>query len=298
MTEEQQFIRDRAEATGNVQVELIAKWVWSEKPTAQWKIDVAAVDAREREVGKKEAAVLAARGDLDVQLIELHDRDVQMLGMARIAYRRQPSKLVLLQNLSAVGNSRKTILGEARDLLPAWAQLDITYAPVATNTYTLFKGAYDQAIFLSEALKKAEAAYQEEAEILEGLCRVLQDDCVAWYGEAGRVFKAGTVEGNLIRSEIPTRYVALVLPGQAEITDEMVSEPGGLGIGFKAKYARRYDVLRKGPLDADYVLVAQDATEDRYEATGLAAGLYTFKVMGKNAKGSGMESEPVTVTVV
>jgi hypothetical protein len=297
MKMEPKFIRDRGEATGDVQVQLVLKWEWDEKEAGQWALDVAAVDAQDVIVGEKLVGVLAARGDLDLHLGLLHEKTSQMLGMSLIKYRHQSNKLVLLENLHADGDSRKAILSEALELIPVWEKIDPSYAPIATNTLTLFKEAHAQGVLLMAALKKADVYYKEENEILDGMIEKMNDDCVAWYAEAGKVFKLGTPEGDLIRGEVPTTYDQLPAPKQPIISDQDSPAPGKIEFKMTARYANVFDVYLQSPTEDAPVKVAEDVPGPAFEKSGLSAGQYSVSVVGKNSKGNGPMSEAVGIPV-
>ena len=49
--------------------------------------------------------------------------------------------------------------------------------------------------------------------------------------------------------------------------------------------------------DADFATVADDVIAKTFDDSGLTAGANDYKVVGRNAKGSGPESAVATVTV-
>lgn len=56
-------------------------------------------------------------------------------------------------------------------------------------------------------------------------------------------------------------------------------------------------MLHKGPGDAAFAVVADDIIVTTYNATGLAAGAHEYKVIGRNSRGTGPESDVSTVNV-
>ena len=86
-------------------------------------------------------------------------------------------------------------------------------------------------------------------------------------------------------------------PGQAVITSASSPAAGAVHFDYDAPHGTSWDVFRKGPGDAAFVKVASDVIVKSYDATGLAAGDYEFKVVGRNSKGDGPESAVSTITV-
>lgn len=95
---------------------------------------------------------------------------------------------------------------------------------------------------------------------------------------------------------IPTAP-ATQAPGQAVITNASSPGAGGAHFDYNAPHSTSWDVFRKGPADADFVKVANDVIVKSYDATGLAAGAYEFKVIGRNSKGDGPASAVTTINV-
>lgn len=73
--------------------------------------------------------------------------------------------------------------------------------------------------------------------------------------------------------------------------------PGAAHLEFSATHATSYDVLHKGPGDAAFTVVADDIIVTTYNAIGLAAGAHEYKVIGRNSRGTGPESDVSVVNV-
>ena len=59
---------------------------------------------------------------------------------------------------------------------------------------------------LKKNYKAALAKWRQSAGVLNVLFSRLEDECVAWYAEATKVFPEGTAAGDLIREQVPTDY--------------------------------------------------------------------------------------------
>ena len=108
-------------------------------------------------------------------------------------------------------------------------------------------------------------------------------------------FLPGTPEREVIDA-IPTEP-AQQPAEQAVILVASSPAAGSIHLVFDAERATQFDVLQKGPGDPDFSVVANDIIVKVYDATGLAAGSYDFKVVGRNSQGPGPESAVSTIVV-
>ena len=86
-------------------------------------------------------------------------------------------------------------------------------------------------------------------------------------------------------------------PAKAVITVATSPAAGEAHLEFSANHATSYDVLHKGPGEATFTLVADDIIQTIYNATGLVAGAHEYKVIGRNSRGTGPESDVGTIAV-
>ena len=87
------------------------------------------------------------------------------------------------------------------------------------------------------------------------------------------------------------------MPGAAIITNAASPATGTVHFDYDAPHSTSWDVFRKGPGQTAFVKVANDVIVKTYNASGLAAGTYEFKVIGRNSRGDGPESA-VSIVVV
>lgn len=86
-------------------------------------------------------------------------------------------------------------------------------------------------------------------------------------------------------------------PNQSVISVATSPAPGAAHVVYDADGATDWDVLHKGPGDATFTLVADDVIVKVYDTTGLAAGSHEYKVIGRNSRGVGPESDVATINV-
>jgi len=217
MTGESRFSIGRAISTISAAKQLATTWTWPEKTPAQMQTQLEAITGNSSStppvIGQEEIADQAQRaydgaeGTWRAQLKILHQNTVQALNMAKNKFRDDPASLAVLRNLHAGGNTPEKILSEALAWESAWGQLAATWNPTPTNTLAAFKTLRKQcAEDLQTAFTDADSANSEEDAKLEQMCSDLEDVNVAWYADATRVFAAGTAEGDMIRSTVPTTY--------------------------------------------------------------------------------------------
>lgn len=217
MAETLEFIKDRAAKTISAAKKVAVKWTWQEQTIEQMQAALTAITGNSSVtppiVGQEEItsqagqAMLAQRGEWDEQLDTLHALTVQGVAMARNRNRNHPANLAVLGALSARGTSRAEILSEALSWESAWAKVDPAWAPVPMNTLPAFKVLRKQcAEDLQQAYADAQTAYRTEAEELNDMAAELEQTIEAWYADATAVFHAGSPDGDMIRSLVPTTY--------------------------------------------------------------------------------------------
>jgi hypothetical protein len=140
-------------------------------------------------------------------LKNLHQLTVQGLNMAKTKFRSDAASLAVLHGLNAAGHSPEKILAEALAWESAWGKIAPTWSPTPANTLAAFKPLRQQcAEDLQTAFADADSVHREASATLEQMCAGLEATNVAWYASATMVFPAGTPEGDLIRTGIPTTY--------------------------------------------------------------------------------------------
>ncbi|MEO7934100.1 MAG: hypothetical protein ABIT76_13180 [Chthoniobacterales bacterium] len=224
----QDFIKDRVEKTRAAQATLAneASWTWPLKSLADWDADLLALDATKSDtlagiVKGLDAAMLSARGLLDARFDALHKFTLLTVGVMRVRAATMPGLIEIVNDLSSRGDSRRTVEDEADDLLAAWEEWEeqtaAPFLPAPGKGLPEFKLLLDGAAgagqtttpmlaTLKKTYKAALTKWRRSAGVLNVLFARLEDECIAWYAEATKVFPEGTPEGDMIRSQVPTDY--------------------------------------------------------------------------------------------
>lgn len=216
------FVISRTEKTSAVQITLatlpIAPWIWPRKLPAAWTADVEQLDgAKTGTLAQKATAAATDKSiqfsALDSRYKTLHTRTLQAVGVMRSRALADVSLRPVVNELSARGDSNRSIEEEGEELLAAWSQeFGEEFVPAEGNTFEAFKALYEGSGTVP-TLRKLKSNYKESiakarraAGDFNTLISRLEDECVQWYAEATAVFPAGTTNGDLIRGQIPTSY--------------------------------------------------------------------------------------------
>ena len=123
----------------------------------------------------------------------------------------------------------------------------------------------------------------------------LADVAVSALAEGRAQFAIGTPEREVIDS-IPING-SQPEPNQAVISVATSPGVGEAHLEFDASHATSFDVLHKGPFDAEFAIVADDTVENFYDATGLDPGQHEYQVIGENSSGTGPASDIATIEI-
>lgn len=295
------FVRARAQATHDVQARIADVWTWSQKTVAQWQTDIAALDPMIADEGIKRLdwymAHEAFRNNVDKikdfirgfkragEVKFRHDREIHSL-IGRLSNRLSKPRRVYQEGLTA------------RDL---WERADETwqfktwhYTPVLTLADF---GAVLEAFPLREnAAHVARAAWLPLTTALSNKIYSLDRENKAWYTAATERFPAGTVEGDLIRSSVPTAPPQDTPVERAVISNLKVTD-NEIQFDCAAPGATHYTYLQQAPGSPVFMVVLADTADAHVTLQGQAAGVHRFKAVGGNSGKQGPVSEVVQVTV-
>lgn len=267
----------RAQSTRAVQASLSATWVWDEMTLPQWDTVITALVTRMEVEQDTEADYLAKRGETDAAIDAVHSLSGRCLRMAKNRFRDTPAKLEVIIRLHNAAASRSGMLQDALEWESAWEKLDGAWSPLPGVTLATFKPQRLAAAALLEGLTSKKTTWDAADEQLNTQGQVLNRNCVAWYAAATTVFPAGTPEGDLIRSDIPTTYNPPSTPPTAIEIGQATPQAGGAiavtyvpGGGHDATSRRlEWQVVGVDPsFDHDVALNPVGQT-----LTGFAAGL-------------------------
>jgi len=142
----------------------------------------------------------------------------------------------------------------------------------------------------------AETAWKVAIAALNDKAARVDQDNVDWYAAVTRKFAAGTPEGDLVRSNVPTTSRPEEPVQQAVISNLIVSG-GNIHFDVHAPGATRYTYLQKLPGAAAFVVVLAHSLETSFNLQGQPVGVHLFKAVPSNSRGDGPESAVVQVTV-
>ena len=296
--EPKRFIIERALATRSAQQNLALIWIWALKTLAQWTAAITSFETKELAVIDAKTTVNNLQGIVDAKLDELHELTVKVLTMLRTKLElTNPNSLHTVEVLSAVGDSRISVVEEAKELASAWKDLEPTWEPVPDLTLEEFQAKLAAADVILNEYLDARTAVRTAVGEWNGVAGPLNRDCVAWYRDATIVFPEGTGEGDMIRSIVPTTTEFTPFPDQALVVVNEPPGPGAYSVNLEAEHATKFDVYQKGPEETEFTKVGVDVPPGLYVKTGLPAGGYEVKGQGRNSRGAGPDSEPAGITV-
>ena len=269
---------------------------------------VAMVDALIASAKTTRTAYLDAKTDLDLAMggrnstaAAAHDACVSVFGIMRTRFRKDPVSSEVIAKLPVDDRSPADTLRRGQSMSSVWGKL-----PNPPGSLTPFKAwdTMDKAAFdaLITALdQKLDTFTNENDDFEEAQGNLhkkdgeMEDFISAALAQGRYQFAPGTPQREVI-DHIPADP-AQQAPGKALISTATSPAAGAVHLDFSAPRATSYDVLHKGPGDAAFTLVAEDIIVTTYNATGLVTGTHEYKVVGRNSRGAGPESDASVVNV-
>lgn len=298
MSESNEFVLARATATRSAQASISGAWLWPDRTIVQWDADIEAFEAAAEGVTDSEAELDVVIGQWDAALQALHDDTQLGISLLRNKHRNDPAKVHMLKSLKAKGDSRAGILREALEWESAWEAADPTWVMSVGKTLAAFKTARENCVTLGKTASDFKSQTRERVGEWNALGEALNDNCVAWYGAATRVFKEGTAQGDMIRGTVPTTYNPNGLPAKPVITVALPTVAQGFHLEYHAYGATHFDLLQKMPGQTQFFKTISNHVGNVIEEHNQPVGIHQFKIFGSNAKGSGPETDVFTVEVL
>ncbi|WP_394793260.1 hypothetical protein [Armatimonas sp.] len=197
-------VRARLLKTQAVQGQLQAVWVWDKATLADWQAAIVSLDGA-RDASQDAIATLQnARSAAAAGLTTLHEATKQALGIAKIAFRDQPTKAGAFVGLTAVSKSFPAVSRSAQALSSAWQKADPAWVPLPGKTLAAYDAIRAQVNAQHAAVASAVSAQKDTRRALQAALKVQDRRSKDWYAVATRVFPDNTPEGQLVRAEIPT----------------------------------------------------------------------------------------------
>jgi len=242
-----------------------------------------------------------ARGELQEAIDALHVACTQVYPIMKVVYRTDAGSLQAISRLPVVDRTSRETLARGDAISALWAQL-----PNPPSSATPFKAwdtmdmvAFNALVTTAKTKHTGMAAVDQDYQIAQGdlheKTEILEDFVTAAMIIGRAQFLPGTPEREVIDA-IPTEP-AQQTPAQAVISVATSPAAGAAHLEYDADRATSFGVLQKGPADPAFSIVEPDTIADVYDATGLAAGNYEFKVIGRNSQGPGPESAVSSVVI-
>ncbi len=200
----EQQIFERAEPTLQVMQQVSGEWTWDEMTPAAFQALLTSAREAQGNAADKKSDYDLQRGTVNGLFDDLEARKVQGIGMAKFRFRAERDKLEMVSSVGEYGSAREDVLKESEEWAGAWNDIAPDWAPTTSNTLAAFNTLLDTARSENSELSAKKVAARRAGVDLNEVLAQLQDACVAWYGQATRVFPAGTPSGDLIRGQIPT----------------------------------------------------------------------------------------------
>ncbi len=242
-----------------------------------------------------------ADGELDEAQEAAHVLCIQVYAIMKSRFRKDPGSLQAINRLPVQDKT----LRETRDRMEAisllWGKLpNPPGSPNPFNAWdTMGKTEFDAVLASLKTKDEAQPGIVQDLENAQGTFQATLDTVEEFVTAAltqGRnQFAEGTAEREIIDA-IPMEP-AQSIPLQAVISQATSPAAGQVSLTYGATNATMFDIYQKGPADADFVKIVNDAITKTYSASGLSAGDYQYKVVGENSQGTGAESDVATVTV-
>jgi hypothetical protein len=290
------FVARRTRATAAAQADLADRWLWEEKSVAEWNAAHARFDELLIHECNARAALrnATAAWDLALDRLQAITRDVVHLG--RVRFRREPVKRALFAALATDATSRDARFNQAAALRDAWDKAESTWVPLPDVTLPALRAWLEECDALKAAFGGADTAWQQVVAEQRAHAEALDADCVAWYAAATRRFPQGTPERETIRSVVPTTYRPGKTPGRAALS--VLSAQAGQGrFRLSAPRAARFTVWHQLPGEAAWRVLLAETRQRVLTLHLVVPGTHRFKAAGRNAHGTGPESEVLEVTV-
>ena len=292
------FIGTRTQATWAAQVSIATLWLWNLKTILQWSDDVTLLDQLNQAEGAKRTAWRNAAALWDVSLADIHDITRLMVVQAVNKYANDPVKLKPFQLLRTDARSRQDIYDQGFDAYHEWQNADAAWT-VTRGTVEVTLGTLGSLLSAAVAQRGTYRTkltdWRKAAGTLMHKARKVDAENVAWYAEATRRFQAGTVEGDLIRSTVPTTYTPPPEVGPAQITTVMVSGTE-IHADATALHATKFTWFHQAPGSPAFLVIATGAPGS-LTLHNQPPGVHRLKAVGANSGGEGAPSAAVEVTI-
>lgn len=243
-----------------------------------------------------------ARGQLDVSWADAHQKCVDVYAAMKSIYRNDEAAQRAIRRIPKQDQTARQTLVRAEVTAAVWDALpDMPNtnpeAPFALGSLSLaiFNGVIADLRTKIEACEGCGSDLEVQQGGLNELTRADGEFVSAVVAQGRAQFSVGSPAREWIDT-IPLEPSTQV-PLQAEITAATSPAAGAVHLEFVATYATSYTIQTRLESDVEFVTVAEDVTDEFWDAVGLPAGNHQYIVFGVNSRGSGPVSEIATVPV-
>jgi len=197
------FAQRRAERTCETQA-VLSKTGWRRKTVEEWKADLSELEDLKSDEGRKRVQLrhVARRWQETLDRIQKVMRLVKQLG--KLHFDRDPARKHLVSRLRTDGRSRTAIYDQGLAAHDAWKEADEAWEIFEDTTLETFAALLKQAETWKCKHSRKSVAWRRAVATLMAKARAIDAENMAWHKVALVRFPAGTVDGDLIRSRVPT----------------------------------------------------------------------------------------------
>ena len=203
------------------------------------------------------------------------------------------------------GESQERVNRRCLDLVAVWQQTNTfraaqnpVQAPIMVDLVDVssFQSTLGNLAQLITETSKKQSTVNDKKNTLREMSQRVDRNNKRWYKSWYGQFARGTAARNALTmiDTGPTQ----TLPGQGVFLGWELLPDGSVKLSLDAARATNFKLLHKGPDDADFAVLAENLTEKTFTHLALALGGHTYKVVGINSAGAGVESLPFIITVV
>ncbi len=302
-----QDVKDRVLETRAVQTDLADQWVWDSAALTDWdewirQFDTTSITPSQSLAKKIALATVAANNAkqaYDGALSNIKLTVTVAVSGLRAKAKLDPTLDDVVEELSAQGNTRPTILEEAENLVDAWEDYNAVWTPGSPFTLAGLITELAALPAKEKAFRQTRSTLRKAEKALTRHVAVVEDRCMAWYQAATGRFLAGTVEGDLIRARIPTTSAPSGAVAPATPTG-LVLQALGSGRAFgdipDTAGATGYRWYVKAPGSPDFVFKVETPTSEAL-LLSLTLGANEVRVTAVNTGGESLPSAPASLNV-
>lgn len=252
-------------------------------------------------------AITGARATRRTLIETLHDWCVAFAAQGASRFRKDKTVTERFERLPIQDRTFQETMMRADAIVALWGVLPLVNqpsGPAAAFTFGMgmedvtlaeFTALRGQAKAADEAIPQADQEFQSAEATVHLTLADMEDFVQAAFAQGRSQFAEGTPQREIIEAvpEVPSQTA----PGKAVISQAQKVGSGSVQVVYDAPGATSFDVLHRLAGATTWEPLASDVIVKEWVATGLAAGVHEFAVIGQNSRGSGEPSDVAGVTV-